>query len=91
VPFERVIEAAREARERLEASASSRSARRRAARGCTSSCRSRRRVARRSTGKPRKEFARALCMQMAADSPERYVVNMSEEGARRADFPRLPA
>ena len=25
-----------------------------------------------------KEFARALCMQMAADSPDRYVVNMSK-------------
>jgi bifunctional non-homologous end joining protein LigD len=79
VPFERVIEAAREARERLEAL------------GLLAYCKTTggkglhvvTALAQPRGGtldwKVAKDFAHAVCLQMASDSPDRYVVNMSKK------------
>jgi bifunctional non-homologous end joining protein LigD len=79
VPFERVIEAAREARERLEAL------------GLLAFCKTTggkglhvvTALAQPRGGtldwKVAKDFARAVCLQMASDSPDRYIVNMSKK------------
>jgi bifunctional non-homologous end joining protein LigD len=79
VPFERVIEAAREARERLEAL------------GLLAFCKTTggkglhvvTALAQPRGGtldwKVAKDFAHAVCLQMASDSPDRYIVNMSKK------------
>jgi bifunctional non-homologous end joining protein LigD len=79
VPFERVIEAAWEARERLEAL------------GLLAFCKTTggkglhvvTALAQPRGGtldwKVAKDFARAVCLQMASDSPDRYIVNMSKK------------
>jgi len=79
VPFEHVIEAAREVRERLEAL------------GLLAFCKTTggkglhvvTALAQPRGGtldwKVAKDFAHAVCLQMASDSPDRYVVNMSKK------------
>ena len=79
VPFGRVIEAAHDARERLDAL------------GLPAFCKTTGGKGlhvvvplAQARGKPldwkaAKEFARVFCVQMAADSPDRYVVNMSKK------------
>jgi bifunctional non-homologous end joining protein LigD len=79
VPFGRVIEAAREARERLEAIGLAAFCKTTGGKGLHVVV-----PLAQSRGAPldwkaAKEFARAFCVQMAADSPERYVVNMSKK------------
>ncbi|HKX99989.1 MAG TPA: DNA ligase D [Steroidobacteraceae bacterium] len=79
VPFERVIEAAREARERLEDLGLVAFCKTTGGKGLhvvTPLAKPRRGRLDWKTGK---DFARAVCLQMEADSPDRYVVNMSKK------------
>jgi bifunctional non-homologous end joining protein LigD len=79
VPFERVIEAAREARDRLDALGLAAFCKTTGGKGLhvvTALAQAR---GARLDWKAAKEFARAFCAQMAADSPERYVVNMAKK------------
>jgi bifunctional non-homologous end joining protein LigD len=79
LPFERVIEAAREARERLDSLGLIAFCKTTGGKGLhvvTPLAQPRRGGV---DWKLAKDFARAVCAQMAADSPERYVVNMSKK------------
>ena len=79
VPFERVIEAARDARERLESLGLVAFCKTTGGKGLhvvTALAQPRRGAL---AWKDAKDFAHAVCLQMASDSPERYVVNMSKK------------
>ncbi|HEU4515850.1 MAG TPA: DNA ligase D [Steroidobacteraceae bacterium] len=79
VPFERVIEAAREARERLESLGLVAFCKTTGGKGLhvvTALAQPRGRTL---DWRVAKEFAHAVCLQMEADSPERYVVSMSKK------------
>jgi bifunctional non-homologous end joining protein LigD len=79
VPFERVIEAAREARERLESLGLVAFCKTTGGKGLHVVTPLAAPGGRGADWKSAKEFAHAVCAQMAADSPERYVVNMSKK------------
>ena len=71
---------------------SSASARPPAARACTSSPRwPRPGQGQRRPGRRPRAFAHEVCLRMARDSPQRYVVNMAKKLARRPHLSRLPA
>jgi bifunctional non-homologous end joining protein LigD len=79
VPFERVIEAAREVRERLEALGLAAFCKTTGGKGLHVVVPLAPPRSAKLDWKAAKEFARAVCLQMEADSPDRYVVNMSKK------------
>jgi bifunctional non-homologous end joining protein LigD len=79
VPFERVIDAARDARDRLDALGLAAFCKTTGGKGLHVVTPLAQARGARLDWKAAKEFARAFCAQMAADSPGRYVVNMSKK------------
>jgi len=79
VPFERVVDAAREARDRLDALGLAAFCKTTGGKGLHVVTPLAQARGARLDWKAAKEFARAFCAQMAADSPERYVLNMSKK------------
>jgi bifunctional non-homologous end joining protein LigD len=79
VPFEQVIEAAREARERLESLGLVAFCKTTGGKGLHVVTPLATPGGRGADWRSAKDFAHVVCAQMAADSPQRYVVNMSKK------------